>query len=203
MKNINYIINGILIVAVIVLFILQLTGKKADIKTFDTAGFNTDSTGFHIPIAYIKTDSLLANYKFYDDLNEEMMSKWEDKKLIINQRRERLANEVVKFQEKAQYNAFISAEKQQQEYERLMKQQQELDNFAAQAQEESSREQAIRFQQLIDTIQANVELYNTPKKYELILSNVGTDNIYYADDSYDITKEIIKFLNDRYVPPKK
>ena len=203
MKNINYIINGILIVAVIVLFILQLTGKKADSKAFDSAGLNVDSTGFHLPIAYIKTDSLLAKYKFYDDLNEEMMSKWEDKRLEINKRRDRLANDAAKFQERVQSNAFFSQERQQREYEHLMKQQNELDNFAAQSQEEQSREQAIRLQQLIDTIKTNVALYNTPKKYEMILSNVGTDNIYYADDSYDITSEIIEYLNDRYVPQKK
>jgi outer membrane protein len=41
--------------------------------------------------------------------------------------------------------------------------------------------------------------FNTPKKYEYILSNAGTDNILYADEKYDITTEIIEYLNARYV----
>ena len=57
-------------------------------------------------------------------------------------------------------------------------------------------------QQLQDTIVSALKVFNNPQKYQLILSNVGTDNIVYADDSYDITKEIIEFLNARYVPSK-
>jgi len=203
MKNSNYIINGILLVAVIVLFILQFTGRRSDTKHLETGGLTSDSTGFHLPIAYVQTDSLLLNYKFLKDLSESQIKKVEDKKLNINQRRERLANEIVKFQEKAQYNAFISEEKQMQERNRLEGQQRDLDNYITQVERELTLEQQKINQQLQDTIITALKQFNTPKKYEMILSNSGTDNILYADDLYDITNEVIEFLNARYVPPKK
>ena len=201
MKN-NYIISGILTVAVIVLFVLQFTGKKTDTKNNVAVETITDSTNFHLPIAYIRTDSLMANYKFFNDLNEAIIKKMENQKLIINQRTQKLQKEFLEFQQKAQMNAFISAERQQQEQSRLLGQQQDLENYAAQAERELALEQMKMNQQLQDTIVAALKVFNNPQKYQLILSNVGTDNILYADDSYDITKEIIEFLNIRYVPSK-
>jgi outer membrane protein len=201
MKN-NYIINGILAVAVIVLFVLQFTGKKTDTKNDAVGGVVTDSSVLHLPIAYIRTDSLMVNYKFFNDLNDAIIKKMENQKLVINQRTQKFQKEYVEFQQKAQMNAFISAERQQQEQNRLIGQQQDLENYAAQAEKELALEQMKMNQQLQDTIVAALKVFNNPQKYQFILSNVGTDNIVYADDSYDITKEVIEFLNARYVPSK-
>ena len=202
MKNSNNIISGVLIVAVIVLFILQFTGRRTNTesKIGEAVG---DSIDYHLPIAYIQTDSLLANYKFFNDLNETIIKKFENKKLSINQRTEKFKKEVIEYQQKAQMNAFISAERQMQEENRLAGLQQDLENYAAQAERELSVDQAKMQQQLVDTIVGALKIFNTPKKYEMILSNAGTDNILYADDSYNITNEIIEFLNARYVPEKK
>ena len=202
MKNSNYIINGILVVAVIVLFILQFTGKKTNAKRSEMTELVTDSTGFHLPVAFIRTDSLLPKYKFFNDLNEAYIKKVEDRKLAVNQRADLLNKAVLEFQQKAQMNAFISQERASQEQDRLIKQKQDLDNFTDQVSKELSLEQAKMLQQVTDTIIASLKIYNTPQKYQLIFSNAGTDNILYADDSYDITNDVIDFLNARYVPSK-
>jgi outer membrane protein len=203
MKNSNYIINGILLAAVIVLFILQFTGKKGDAKHPDAAGIITDSTGFHLPIAYVRTDSLMVKYSFFNDMSNAMMKKVEDKKLEINKKYDKLAVEFNDFQQKAQRNLYITQERAMQEQERILRQKEDLDNLAAQIERELSVEQMNVLQQVQDTIVAAVKVCNTQKKYEMILCNVGTDNILYADDSYDITLEIVEFLNARYVPSKK
>ena len=87
-----------------------------------------------------------------------------------------------------------------QEEKRLVGMQEDLEKFAAQVQRELAIEEAGMQQQLHDTITVALREFNIPKKYEIIFSNVGTDNILYADDSYDITAEIIEFLNNRYSP---
>ena len=203
MKNSSYIINGIFAVAIIILFIMQFTGRKSNGKNSENMEAVTDSIDYHLPIAYIRTDSLLPNYKFFIDLNEAGIKKIEDKKLIINRRSESFKKEVLEFQQKAQMNAFISDERRMQEQNRLANQQQDLEKFMAQVDQEITIEQSKMQQQLIDTIITALRIYNTPKKYEMILSNAGTDNILYAEDSYDITKEVTDFLNARYVPVKK
>jgi len=203
MKNSNYIINGILIVAIIVLFILQFTGNKTNTKSPNNLGFVADSTGFHLPIAYINTDSLLSNYKFYLDLSDDLLKKQEDKSLDIKRRDDNLKKQIADFYQKAQNNIFITPERAQQEENRLLGLRQDLENYVAQISQEMSIEQAKMNKQLTDTITTALKDFNTPKKYEFILSNVGTDNILYADDSYDITVEATEFLNARYVPSKK
>ena len=202
MKNSNYIINGILIVAVIVLFILQFAGRSASTKHPEIEGAMAESTNDVLPIAFVQTDSLLPNYKFFIDLNEATLKKIEDKRLIINQRSDRLRKEILDFQQRSQMNGFISQEREMQEGNRLNTQGQELENYIAQTEREMAIEQAQMSQQLQDTIVAALKLFNTPQKYQLILSNAGTDNILYADEIYDITKEVTEFLNARYVPVK-
>ena len=203
MKNSNYVINGILIVAIIVLFILQFTGKRGGTKYPENAGFISDSTGFHLPLAYVKTDSLMAKYNFFNDMSSEMMKKLEDKRLVLKQREDKLKKEIADFYQKVQNNIFYSQERQMQEQNRLIGLQQELENYAGQIQSELSTEEMKMHQQLRDTIVTALKLYNTPKKYEFIFSNVDTDNILYADDLYDITIDVVEFLNARYVPSKK
>jgi len=202
MKSSNYIINGILIIAVIVLFILHFTGKGANIKKSEATAIHSDSTTYHLPIAFIRTDSLLPQYKYFNDLSDALKKKVEDKRLDLNRRADSWTKSAAEFQQKAQMNAFLTQERQAQEQSRLLQQRDELDKLASQADKEMQDEQAKVFQQIQDTIVAALKLFNTPKKYELILSNAGTDNILYADSTYDITNEVLKFLNDRYVPSK-
>ena len=203
MKYSNYIINGILGVAVIVLFILHFTCKGSFNKYSDSEEFLRDSINFHLPIAYVKTDSLMAKYQFSIDLNDEIMKKIEDETLNVKRRQDRLMRNVSEFQQKIQNNAFLSTERAQQEEGRLMKEQEDLQTYAASVERELAYERARMAQQLNDTVIAALKVYNTPKKYEVIFSNAGTDVILFADDLYNITDEVIQFLNDRYVPEKK
>ena len=200
MKNSNYIINGILAVAIIILFILYLTGRNTAAKHPETAGFAADTTGFHLPLAYIRTDSLLLSYKFYNDLSEILIKKMESKQLTYKQKEDNFRKQYIDYQQKAQMNAFLSPDRQMQEEKRLLGMQEDLEKFAAQVQQELSIEDANMQRQLHDTITVALREFNIPKKYEIIFSNVGTDNIFYANDIYDITAEVIEFLNDRYTP---
>ena len=66
MKNINYVINGVLAVAVIILFVMQFSSKieSTVAPAFTTEG---DSTNL-LPVAYVNVDSLLSNYTYTKDL---------------------------------------------------------------------------------------------------------------------------------------
>ena len=203
MKNSNYIINGILLAAVIVLFILQFTGKGNGANSPETALSGSDSTGFHLPLAYVRTDSLYLNYNFYKDLSDEIMKKVEDKRLVIKQKEDKWRKNILDYQEKVEKNVFYSREMAQAAQNRLATEQQDLENYAAQVEQEMALDRLRMSKQLQDTIKTALKQYNTPKKYEIIFSDADTDNILYADDIYDITIEVTEFLNARYVPEKK
>jgi outer membrane protein len=201
MKITNYIINGVLAIAIIILFILQFTGKGGNSK--NDSDIQSDSIISHLPVAYIRTDSLLRNYKFYTDMNETLMKRVEDERRNLNARTQRFQKDYTDFQSKTQANAYLTRDRQEQELNRLARMQQDLQQDEARITEELGREQERMFLEVRDTIFAALKLFNTPQKYQVIFSNNDFDNLFYADDSYDITKPVIEFLNARYKPTKE
>ena len=81
MKNINYVINGVLAVAVVILYIMQFSGKKESsvTRTFASAG---DTTAL-LPIAYVNVDSLLLNYNYSKDLNKRIPALTSPRKPVV------------------------------------------------------------------------------------------------------------------------
>ncbi len=200
MKNINYIINGVLAVAVVVLFILHFSGGKSEVvaKTF-TPG---DESAVTLPIAYVNVDSLLMNYNYAKDLYEMQMKSQENARLNISQKMRELEKDAAEFQRKIENNAFLSRERAEQEQQRILKKErdlQELDNRSAQ---ELMAEQQRMSETLRDTLISQLKLYNQDKGYQVILSNTGGDNILLANDAYDITAELIEIMNKSYSPAK-
>jgi len=202
MKNSNKIISGFFTAAMVGLFLLQSCGKE-NTNTAGSVMFGSDSASFRLPVAYIRTDSLLNNYNYSKDINESMMKEYEDHTLQLRQRQEKLKKEIEEFQRKANMNVYLTQERMNQEYSRLQHQEEELNKYAANIQSQLASKQSIMQQQLYDTIVIRLKEFNTPKKYDMIFSNIGSDNFYYIDDSYDITNEVLEFLNSRYVPAKK
>ena len=201
MKNINYIINGVLALAVVILFVLQFTGKKESgvTKTFTAE----ESASGLLPIAYVNVDSLLLNYNYSKDLNEIIIKKQENSRASVNQKLRSLQTEMQDFQRKVENNAFLTRERAEQEQARLMKKQQELQDFDNRLAQELVSEQQRLNEQLRDTLVSQLRVYNKDKGYQVILSNTMRDNILLAGDAYDITKEVIEYLNKNYAPASK
>jgi outer membrane protein len=196
MKNTNYIISGILAIAIIILFILQLSGKQGQ-QNNDTV-LCGDSISVHLPVAYVDADSLLTNFNFYNHLMNDYELKISKQNNQLNQRYQNLQKEVIEYQQKAQNNAFLSRERMEQENARLARKQREIEQTAAQMEQELALEQRIMQQQLSDTLSLAMKEFNNPQKYQIIFTKSGNTTILYADESYNITQEVIEFLNARY-----
>jgi len=197
MKNINYVINGVLAVAIVILFVLQFSGKKETNVT--KAAFTSDENLSGIlPIAYVDMDSLLMNYNYYKDLSEVILKKEENSRANINQKANALRTEVQDFQRKLENNAFLARERAAQEEQRLMNKQQELQELDNRLAQELMLEQQQLMSQLRDSLVAQLNIFNQTKGYQVILSNTGMDNILIAGDAYNITGELIEYLNKSY-----
>jgi len=200
--NKNYIINGVLGIAVIILFILQFTGTKCSSKK--AIGTEGDSALVKLPIAYINSDSLLMNYNYAIELNETLMRKAESSRATLNQKGSKLQADMLEFQRKYENNAFLSAERAQQEHNSLMKRQQDLQTQMERSQQELAVEQMKMNQQMTDTVIAALKTFNEGPKYQVIFNNIGGNStIILAEDAFDITKEVVEYLNSRYTPAKK
>ena len=199
MKRLNYLMNGLVALALIVLF-SQCTGKTET----QTAGAPAQAAAglSGMKIAYVEIDTLLAKYNFCIDLNEAMVKKSENVRLTLNQKAKELDKQKQEFQTKYQNNAYLSQERAQ-EYNRIAKLEQDLQALSNKLQSELMSENDKNSLQLRDSINAFLKEYNKTKGYSLIISNTGFDNLLYADSVYNITKEILDGLNARYSSPKK
>lgn len=195
-NNISLALNGVLLVAVIILFILVL-GKKNQSSDQIIVKKGDSATIVSLPIAYVNIDSLLINYTFAKQANESLTKKQEDSRLTINSRQRELQGEMIEFQKKLENGAFLSRERAEQEQARLQKKQQDLQITADRLSQQIMEQQQKMSKQLSDTIKIFMKQFNKDGKYQVILSNTSNDNVLYAGDKYDITSEVVKQLNSR------
>ncbi|MDD2513263.1 MAG: OmpH family outer membrane protein [Proteiniphilum sp.] len=202
MKNsTSYIVSGVLAVALIILYILHFTSNTSvnHAAGKDLSLWLNDSS-VTLPIAYVNVDSLLMNYNFAKDLNESLLRKEESTRATLNQRQSQINSAAQEFERKLRNNAFLSQERAQQEQERILQMNQEYQQLADRLTQEFMLEQEKLNIQMEDTIKARMIEFSKGKPYEIIFSNRTTSTVLYSDEKYDITEEVIAFLNNRYGP---
>ena len=196
-EKLHYAIEAVLVIAVIILFVLQFSGNKMS-SNADSAVSDGNATSVEfMPVAYIDIDSLLVNYTYSIDLNEQMIKKMENAKANLVERGQKFEIEAADFKRKYETNAFISQERAKSEYDRIMKKQEELQNLEAQLQQELGLENMRMNEEIRKTIIIQLREYNKGKNYQIIYGKMN-DNILYSNEAYNITLEVIEFLNKQY-----
>ena len=201
MKNYAQALTPVTFTAILALFLsLSACTPKTDKET-RTAGTNDSLQVASLPIAYVNLDSLLTGYRYSRDLQDEFMRKAESRQATINQQGKALEADMAEFQRKVENNAFFDQDRARREQERILKRQQDFQALSQKLNMEMQEEQLKMNTALSDTIRSLIKLYNDTKgHYQVIFSNTMGDNLLYAAQSYDITEEVIDFLNDRYKP---
>ena len=198
MKHVSFVTNGILAIVIFVLF-SQCTEKKETSSEPGSATSENSSLGLRI--AYINVDSLLMNYNFSIDLNEQIIRKKENAHANYTQKARAFQSEAENFQYKLQNGAFATQARAEQEQQRLQKKQQELLELDERLTQDLMEESQRMNEQLRDTIVSHLKEYNKVKGFQLILSNEAGSPVFLADDSFNITSEVIEFLNKRWSSP--
>jgi outer membrane protein len=194
----NHLINVMAAIAIVVLF-SQCTKKTDGVDTVNTKAIPAGS----LKIAYVQMDTLLTKYNLCKDLNEAMVKKEENSRLVLNQKANQLAKDKQDFETKYKNNAFLSQERAQQEYNRLMKMEQDLQALQNKLQNEFANENQKLNIQVRDSINAFIKAFNKTNKFNIILTNTGMDVILYADKTMDVTLPVLDGLNKRYAASKK
>ena len=140
----------------------------------------------------------MLKYNFSIDLNEQILKKQENARANYTQKARSLQSEAEEFQYKLQNGAFATRERAEQEQQRLMKKQQELQELDSRLTQELMEQTQAMNEQLRDTVVHYLKQYNQGKGYQIIFSNTAGSPIFLADDAYNITNEIVEYLNKRY-----
>ena len=200
MKNLNYIINATLGVAVIILFVLHFVDRpKSDPPAVIPA--TDDEIITHLPVAFVNLDTLLQKYDYAVELNEAILRREENVRASINQQAAALESEAMDFRRKLENNAFLTRERAEQEQQRLLRKEQEIKTYESRQTQDLLNEHQRLTAQLRDTLLSQLREFNTARGYRIIFSNTAQDNIILADDVYDITDDFVKHINRRALSP--
>ena len=195
MKNLSIVLNVVLFVAVIVLYVLYFSGHKSPVTAMTSKVAGTaDAT----KIVYINTDTLLNNYQLAVELNEAFLKKQEDRRTELNIKAKAIDQEGTEFQRKLQNNGFISEARAIEARDQLLVKQENFRRLQQEMMDKASREQSELNKQLFDEITNFLKEYNKEKGFSIVLSTQLGGNVLYAEDGFDITKEIVDRLNANY-----
>lgn len=200
MKSMKHILNGLIALALVLMF-TQCTDNKANDKSTSTPAVVGGPV--NMKIAYVEIDSLLTKYRYWNDLNEMMIQKEENIRTTLNEKAKELDQEMREFQRKLENNGFASRERAEQENLRISQKQRDLQQLQEKLYADLQAENQKNSLQLRDSINSFLKVYNQKKGYSLIISNTQLDNLLFADKSLDITQEIVDGLNARYTPSTK
>jgi outer membrane protein len=202
MKNGLVVLNLILLVAVGALFYLYFGSRKTTTTAAGKSG-RDDSSNSTAPaggcqIAYFEMDSVAANFQKAKEMKNELEKK-EDK---INEEMARLQNNYQqKFVLLQQHGSTMTSAQVESAKAELAQLDQDIKDTKASLDQEYNNYYVQAQQEILSMIRQFCSEYNKDKKYAIIVSN-EPGLIFYKDSTMDITKDLLKGLNEMYVKKK-
>jgi len=198
MRNLSLVLNGVLLVAVIVLYVLFFNGKKAGTIT-PGKPVNATVQGSGAGIAYFDMDSLEKGYSKIVDVRTKLKNQEQNIASELGALKKTYMGRVSILQQKAQSMSQQEGEAAQAEINQMQQTLQQKEAVLTQSYQD---EQYKTMQDINKTIETFLKSYNEQKGYSYIFSHQPGDFIYYKDSLHNITADLINGLNDAYKKPK-
>ena len=145
--------------------------------------------------AYVDTAKLMEEYTEAKDLDAKFKSKSEAEAKKFEVEEANFKAEVANFQKNAQANGQAWA---QQKNAELEQRQQRLQYAAQSVSQKLQMDGATEMDSLVKNVKAFIKDYGKEKGYDYIYGTGDAATVLYAKEQYDITKEVIKLLNEKY-----
>lgn len=206
MKNISLAFNGILAIAVAILFYLHFSNTSSSTAEEEATTAEeliveeliVEETGTPLSgkIGYINVDSLQDSYKLYEEMIQQLEAKQKRYEREMKSKSSVFEKKVQEFQKKAPTMSQFEGQMKQKE---LAAEEQKLykmrDDFTAKFQEEEIK--------LNDQFQKKVKSYikkhNENANYDIIIGASQLGNIVLDyNKGIDITSQVVKGLNEQY-----
>ena len=156
---------------------------------------NDTSKGKEFKTAYVDTSKLLEEYTEAKDIEAKYKLKSDVMGKELEAEVARFKSEASNFQKNAQSKGQAWA---QANGARLQKKEQEL-SYAQEAMlRQLQQESGTEMDSLVKNVKKFIKVYGKEKGYDYIYGTGEAVSVLYAKDNYDITKEIVKLLNDKY-----
>lgn len=173
------------VIVIIAISIVSCNKPAEEVKEFKTA--------------YVDTSVLMKEYTATKDLEAKYKAKGDEKGRQLQAEIDRFKQEAQNFQAQAQANGQAWA---QQKGAELQRREQQLAQAQQALSQQLQQEGGTEMDSLVSNVKKAIKAYGKEKGYAYIYGTGDSNaSILYAEDKYDITKEIIKLLNDKYKAP--
>lgn len=170
-----------LLVGVVLVLAMISCEKATEAKEFKTA--------------YIDTSKLLDESTEANDIKAKYEGIAKEKGSRIKVEVDRLEAEQKSFSINAQKNGQAWA---QQKYGELQQRGQEIQYAEQMLTRQLQGEMGVEMDSLVNNYRKYIKDYGKEKGYDYIYGTGESATVLYAKDAYDITKEVVKLVNDKY-----
>ncbi|MBA3971515.1 MAG: OmpH family outer membrane protein [Bacteroidetes bacterium] len=205
-KNFSLILNVVLTIAVIVLYYFHFSSPACS----DETSVGTDSATVAKPavmspkeikaskMVYVNLDVLNEKYDYIKDVNTSARAEQSSLEKQYQSKGQKLQEDYAAFQQKAQ-GGLLSENQISTEQEAFAKRKDELDRLELKSQELMDKIQQ-RSDEMNASIKEYLKEYNKTSNYNFVMAySAGPlSPVLIANDSLDITEEILEGLNAQY-----
>ncbi|MCO4294710.1 OmpH family outer membrane protein [Solitalea sp. MAHUQ-68] len=166
----------------------------------DSTGVKTEGVKSEI-IVYVNSDSLQKHYNYFVDVKKSLEAKNTLRQQQFEGKGRSFQQEVANAQRAAQG---MTQDQQQQLSLQLQKRQQDLGQLQQSLAGQAAKEEQEETEKLYNKITEYLKKYSKDHGYKMVISySKGNSAILYADESLDVTNDVLKGLNEEYKAEKK
>ncbi|HPJ62582.1 MAG TPA: OmpH family outer membrane protein [Lentimicrobium sp.] len=188
------VVNLVMLAGLIVLYFIILGPRKGE--PGNQALVQKSAQG-GVTVAYVNSDSIMAHYDLVKSMRNTLETKTAALENELKRKQSSFEKDAAYFQEQVSKQT-ISEASAQEIYAQLMAEQQKLYELREQYSAELSRQEYELNLVLIDSLNNFLERYNRRMNFDYIFSHARGGNILTANDSLDITEEVLRQLNTEY-----
>lgn len=197
-SNLNLIltiVNTLLFLGLIILYFLVLKPDRMPSNAVQKA-----SSGV-LSVAYVNSDTLLANYDLVKQMREELEKSSVQYENELQNKQSAFEKDAAYFQDQVNKKT-ISEASAQEVYSSLMSEQQKLYELREKYSTELAKKEFDMNQLLLDSLNNFLDRYNKKAKFDYIFSYNKGGSILTANDSLDLTDEVLQLLNAEFEKQK-
>ncbi len=194
-KSMSKLAAGLLMAAVVVSCNNNKEKAKDSTPAATTAEAKADK------IVFVNSDSLVNNYDYFKEIKSKLEVKSKNAQQDLSSKGSAFQREVAEYQQKAKD---MSADERASTEQRLARKQQELAAFNQNASSALANESAAENEKLYDKVAEYLKTYAKQKGYKMVLTySKSNPSLLFADESLDVTQDVVKGLNEAYKKDKK
>ena len=200
MKRLPLILSAICILAVGLLYVLHFKDKTdkevTTEQTYEETAIPLDISS--TPIAYINIDTVVNNYDLYFDLKQKFERKYKTSEAELASKEKAYKKDVEDYQYKVQRGLVTRSDAQNLE-QQILNKQQNLLKLQENLRLELAEEEQVMLRQVLHSITAFLQELQSEYKYQFVFGTTAIGgNVLYADKNLDITRQVIRGLNEKY-----